>query len=580
MAYLARRSWALTTVLSVALVIGTAISVHAATPAPDPSSEPIPPTDVQWLSDRLVEVTFDNPRVDPPVDPTKVRILVPQDWRTAGVEYPAVLLLHGAGDRYDAWTEKHDGWPTTLEEFSADEDVVIVMPDGGTPDQPGWYSDWFNGGEFGPPQWETWHIAQLIPWVEDAFPVRDDRGGWVVAGLSMGGFGAMSYLARHPDLFAGAFSFSGALSVRPEGEFIVPRGVWGNEVEQEVRYRGHNPPDLVDNLHDAEAIWFRTGRGVPGGPAPKDDDPVGLAIEAGAWETNETFDRALDREDLPHHYEAYPMGGHNWWHWHDGLQNHAWPVIEELFARTDIPDVPNDFQYRTIESEFDVYGWHVNVDRDVVEFLTLDDVDASDLTITGSGSVAVTTPPSYEPGGSYRVEVSGSETAAADSATVTADRSGRLRIAVTLGPSHEHQQFTAQQRAAETTTDDYWQTATVTVSRTTQPPAGRSDDGPAAAPRQDRAGDDRGLPATGAGAGAAASAILLSALSLRRRSSSRTPMPGSKPTPEGSCRDRCSAEAVVAPLRGVLRARWSLHPWPRSSSPAGLPGARARSSDP
>lgn len=514
------RTWG-TATLATLLWLCAASMTWAQTPSPEVGAEPMQPSEMRWLTERFVELSFDNPRVTPPVAPAKVRILLPRGWKDSTRDYPAVLLLHGAGDRFDGWTEKHDGWPTTLEEFTADQEVVVVMPDGGTSEFPGWYSDWFNGGDFGPPQWETWHIAQLLPWVKDTFPVRDDRGGWVVAGLSMGGFGAMSYLARHPDEFAAGFSFSGALNTLPEGEFIVPPGVWGNAVEQEVRIRGHNPPDLVDNLRDAAQIWFRTGQGLQGGPAPKDSDPVGTAIEAGAWQTNETFDRALHDAGLEHHYDAYPQGGHNWWHWHDGLQTHAWPVITDLFARQDIPDIPNDFHYRTIEPAFEIYGWEITVERDVVEFLTLDDVDAQDLTITGSGTVTVRTPPLYAPDTIYSLDISGSPTAETNVPTVTADTAGRLQFAVTLGPSHQHQQFTAEQRAAEASSDDYWQRAEVSLVELPISPPGRpSVPPPSSAPSdQPQSGEvaaDTTLPATGAGGALVGLLGLAAAVWIRR----------------------------------------------------------------
>ena len=54
------------------------------------------------------------------------------------------------------------------------------------------------------PKLETFTIEQLIPWVDGHYRAAARRRGRAVAGLSMGGFGAMSYAARHPDLFASA----------------------------------------------------------------------------------------------------------------------------------------------------------------------------------------------------------------------------------------------------------------------------------------------------------------------------------------------------------------------------------------
>ena len=90
------------------------------------------------------------------------------------------------------------------------------MPDAG---QGGFYSDWYNAGAGGPPKWETYHVGQLIPYVDAHYPTVAARGGRAIAGLCMGGFGAMSYAARHPDLFVAAASFSGAVdNMDPAGE--------------------------------------------------------------------------------------------------------------------------------------------------------------------------------------------------------------------------------------------------------------------------------------------------------------------------------------------------------------------------
>src|SRR6202022_3173993 len=59
-------------------------------------------------------------------------------------------------------------------------------------------------------KWETFHVGQLIPWVDANLRTVASRPGRAIAGLSQGGFCAMSYAARHPDMFTTAVSFSGA----------------------------------------------------------------------------------------------------------------------------------------------------------------------------------------------------------------------------------------------------------------------------------------------------------------------------------------------------------------------------------
>lgn len=447
------------------------VPVRGATAGPDPelpstspttttveaeAPEQIEPVEVDWLNGRLVELTFDNPRLDPPLRETKVRILVPNDFETSGARYPVVLLLHGVGDTSSAWTTNRDGFSGTVEDFTADKDVIVVMPDGGSNADAGWYTDWFNDGAFGSPQWATYHLVQLLDYVDRAFPTRTDRNGRVVAGLSMGGFGAMSYAARHPDLFAGAFSFSGALDNEAIGTVVDDR-IWGPRSTHEVRHRGHNPVDLAENLADTE-VWFRIGMGLPGGPAPKDDRSI--ALEAALWPTNERFARALDAAGVEYTYRTYPMGGHNWYHWQQGFRL-AWPEMEALFDS--VAEPPRSFDYRSIDSAFSVWGWDVAVDRAVTEFLELREVSDAGLTLRGSGSVSVTTPPSYRPHALHRIAIS-SDSDETASFWVQADDAGRLRFDVGLGPSHTLQQYTPAQRAAAASDPGYMGVAEVRIA--------------------------------------------------------------------------------------------------------------------
>ncbi len=413
------------------LCLPPAFPALAAFPAAVPAAPGTPPPPAlraettTWLSDRLVELAFANPLLDPPFPSTTVRVLVPGGAASSRKRYPVVLLLHGIGDSARAWTTRQDGWPVTLESFTDGKDVIVVMPDGGQGATAGWYSDWHNGGASGPPAWETYHLDQLLAYVDRTFPTRTDRGGRVVGGLSMGGFGAMSYAARHPDRFAGAFSFSGALDTTLIAAIFNER-IWGNRLLDDVRRRGHNPVDLADNLADTQ-VWFRIGMGMAGGPGPKDPESAGL--EALLWPTNQSFAGALRAAGVPHTYEAYPQGGHNWYHWHDGFQR-AWPQMQALFE--DLRPAPSSFRYRSAEPAFQIWGWEVTVARSVVELLQLRDVSAAGLRLEGSGTVNLVTPPAYRPGALYSIQAT--PRASVQPALAAADDAGRLQFSVALGP--------------------------------------------------------------------------------------------------------------------------------------------------
>jgi len=417
-------------------------------------------------SPRLIELEFANPLINPSTN-TKVRILLPQNYPKAGANYPVLYLLHGGqprgGGRGGAhvWTQNILA-PQTLFDFTGDKDVVIVMPDGG---DLGFYSDWYNGGSFGPPMWETFHLAQLIPYIEANYNVRTDRGGRVVAGVSMGGFGAMSYAARHPDLFAGTYAFSGALDnafLGPESAFptqMRPDAIWGPFLTQEVRWHGHNPLDLAENLAPLQ-VWFRTGRGLPGGPAPDDGDPAKLGLEGKIALLNDRFHERLNELRIAHFYDSYPRGGHIQYHFMESFLQ-AWPNIAADFMRP--VQNPVQFNYRSIEPNFRVWDWEFTVTRDVVEFLYLTNVSKSGLTIRGSGDIRVRTAPGFLPHHDYSLNVSGAAEAKVSPEKVKADSDGRLEFDVRLGKSHALQQYTLEQKEAEKRDPFYWKEAEISI---------------------------------------------------------------------------------------------------------------------
>src|SRR3954464_33416 len=150
---------------------------------------------------RLEDWTLQTPALR---DTTRVRVLLPAGYAAdAGRRYPVLYLLHGADSDYQSWTRYGDAQAIT-----AHAAMIVVMPDGGSD---GWYTDWYEGDRPVQPRWETYHVGELVPWIDATYRTIAARRGRAIAGLSMGGYGALSYAARHPGTFAAAASFSGAL---------------------------------------------------------------------------------------------------------------------------------------------------------------------------------------------------------------------------------------------------------------------------------------------------------------------------------------------------------------------------------
>ena len=113
---------------------------------------------------------------------------------------PLLYLLHGLSDDATAWQRF-----TSIERYAAEHGVAVVMPQGGR----SFYADEVHGAR----HWT--HLTQELPEVVSSFfRVSQRPEDTYVAGLSMGGYGALKWALHHPDRFAAAASLSGAVDVR------------------------------------------------------------------------------------------------------------------------------------------------------------------------------------------------------------------------------------------------------------------------------------------------------------------------------------------------------------------------------
>jgi S-formylglutathione hydrolase FrmB len=400
-----------------AVLAALGLSAHAA------SAKPLHLASVQHLDPRLEQLVFHTPAVR---GLTGVRVLVPRGYSAhRRRRYPVVYLLHGAIDNFTSWTQKGDA-----EAITARYPVIVVMPDSGPS---GGYTNWFNGGAGGPPEWETYHIDQLLPWIDAHFRTRASRSERAIAGLSMGGFGAMSYAARHPDLFAAAASFSGAVDTNNAGDIAVtPDAVWGPRATQEVRWRGHNPTDLAANLGGVN-LTIRTGNGLPGGPFGGGD-----VVEQVVHQMNITFHDRLQQLGVPSLYDDYGPGGHDWPYWERDLRQ-TLPTFMSVFNHR--KPSPSAFTFTAVEPRYSVYGWSVAVRRPALEFSTLRVRAPGSFTLSGSGTGIVRTPSRYPADQRLTVRVTDARGTRTELERV--GRSGRLVVALDLGPTNRHQQYTA-----------------------------------------------------------------------------------------------------------------------------------------
>lgn len=205
----------------------------------------------------------------------------PGPWAT-------LYLLHGMSDDHTAWTRR-----TSLERYVEGLPLLIVMPNG----ERGWYTDSLSQAAMA---YETYLTQDLIGFVDSTFQTRPERSGRAVAGLSMGGYGAVKLALKHPDLFCAGVSHSGALEIASR--------TWEQGSERQRELHAIFGPTAQGGDNDTYALAERSAAETR--PALRID----CGVDDFLIEDNRRFHAHLESLGYPHEY-AEPEGRHDWAYW-------------------------------------------------------------------------------------------------------------------------------------------------------------------------------------------------------------------------------------------------------------------------
>ena len=204
---------------------------------------------------------------------------IPKPW---SVYY----LLHGLSDDHTIWMRR-----TSIERYVAGLPLVVVMPDGGR----GWYANAVEGYAH-----EDDLIKDVVGLVDRTFPVKAERSGRAIGGLSMGGYGAVKVGLKHHEMFASVNSHSGALAAL-HSEVAASK----NLSPEFTRIFGPKPTDGPEDP-------FAIVRKIDHGRIPA------MRIDCGTddflIDHNRKFHAHLEALRVPHEYQEYP-GSHDWAYW-------------------------------------------------------------------------------------------------------------------------------------------------------------------------------------------------------------------------------------------------------------------------
>ncbi len=227
-------------------------------------------------------------------------VLLPPDYDTQKTRrYPVLYFLHGLGDNEQSLV--NSGGFNLIEDLWEQRQLgefLIVTPDGDR-------SFYINSRD-GRQRYQDFLVQEFLPAIEQRYRIRAERRYRGVAGVSMGGYGALRLALRHPELFGSASAHSAVLVENlPKLEISNPQqdtlarilgGVFGSPIDRAFWDR-NNPFTFVRNSmrNPQPRIYFDCGT---------EDD---YGFNAGA----QAFHNLLVSRGIPHEFHLYP-GGHNW----------------------------------------------------------------------------------------------------------------------------------------------------------------------------------------------------------------------------------------------------------------------------
>jgi len=236
-------------------------------------------------------------------------IYLPYDYETSERYYPVVYLLHGYTDNDIAWIQFGEANMTADKEIAEQKipAIILVTPDAGI-------TRYINNYD-GSVKYEDFFIKEFIPYIEQHYRILAEKRYRAIAGLSMGGYGALVYALKHPDLFSSCVAFSAGIYTdeqifsKDDNDWKAGLGVvFGPNLKGKDRltlhFKENDPFYIVKNadMDKIKSVRFYLGCG--------DKD--------GFSEANSYFHILLIDLKIPHEYRVRE-GNHNWEYWRTGL---------------------------------------------------------------------------------------------------------------------------------------------------------------------------------------------------------------------------------------------------------------------
>jgi S-formylglutathione hydrolase FrmB len=221
---------------------------------------------------------------------SKCVIVLPDSYQHKMNRFPVVYLLHGYSGNYSDWIKKVPEIKNDADQFQ----LIIVCPDGN-------YNSWyFDSPADSSIRYETYISSEVPHYIDSAYHTIATKNSRAIAGLSMGGQGALSLAWKHSDTFGAAGSMSGVQDLVPWKNHYELSKVLGDTLHNDNFYRNSVVNMVKEIPSQIPALIFDCGV----------NDPF--------IETNRHLHSELLLLKIAHDYTER-NGAHTWGYWSNAI---------------------------------------------------------------------------------------------------------------------------------------------------------------------------------------------------------------------------------------------------------------------